>query len=83
MRIWEIWIRADFHLLQTKMGSEEFNELFDNFDNCYDIHTDYIIHLDNELSYMPDGKVQREFRIQKNAILLFNTSEFSKSIRYS
>lgn len=44
-----------FSLLQTKMGSEEFNELFDNFDNCYDNHTDYIIHLDHELSYMPEG----------------------------
>ncbi len=44
-----------FSHLQEKMGSEEFNELFDNFDNCYDTHIDYIIHLDKELSYMPNG----------------------------
>ena len=31
------------------------NELFDNFDNCYDNHSDYIIHLDKDLSYMPNG----------------------------
>lgn len=42
-----------FSLLQENMGTDEFNELFDNFDNCYDSHYDYIIHLDNELSYMP------------------------------
>ena len=27
-----------FSLLQKRMGSGEFNELFDNFDNCYDTH---------------------------------------------
>lgn len=43
-----------FSLLQKEMGTNEFNELFDNFDNCYDTHSDYIIHLDNELSYMPE-----------------------------
>jgi len=25
------------------------------FDNCYDTHYDYIVHLDKELSYMPNG----------------------------
>lgn len=52
-----------FSVLQKRMGSDEFNELFDNFDNCYDTHTDYIIHLDKELSYMPEGpKEELEFR---------------------
>jgi hypothetical protein len=44
-----------FSLLRNKMGEEEFNQLFDNFDSCYDTHNDYIIHLDHGLSYMPSG----------------------------
>lgn len=55
--------KSRFSLLQSKMGAEEFNELFDNFDNCYDVHTDYIIHLDHELSYMPnDAQDNLEYR---------------------
>ncbi|MFT4849644.1 MAG: hypothetical protein ACI83B_002188 [Sediminicola sp.] len=49
--------KSRFSLLRDKMGDTEFNELFDNFDNCYDAHTDYIIHLDKDLSYSPDGIV--------------------------
>lgn len=47
--------KSRFSVLQDKMGDQEFNELFDNFDNCYDSHSDYIVHLDPELSYMPNG----------------------------
>jgi len=47
--------KSRFSLLIDKMGENEFNVLFDNFDNCYDTHNDYIIHLDKELSYMPQG----------------------------
>lgn len=49
--------KSRFSLLRAKMGETEFNELFDNFDNCYDAHTDYIIHLDKDLSYSPNGEV--------------------------
>jgi len=49
-----------FSHLQENMGAEEFNELFDNFDNCYDSHSDYIIHLDKKLSYMPRGVVEAQ-----------------------
>jgi len=47
--------KSRFSLLQEKMGEEDFNLLFDNFDNCYDNHNDYIIHLDKDLSYIPSG----------------------------
>ncbi|MCW9037734.1 hypothetical protein [Altibacter sp.] len=47
--------KSRFSGLQSKMGEQEFNQLFDNFDNCYNTHSDYIIHLDNDLSYMPGG----------------------------
>ena len=52
--------KSRFSLLRAKMGETEFNELFDNFDNCYDSHTDYIIHLDKELSYSPSGEITPE-----------------------
>jgi hypothetical protein len=47
--------KSRFSLLRDKMGEKEFNDLFENFDSCYDTHSDYIIHLDMELSYMPNG----------------------------
>ncbi len=47
--------KSRFSLLRDKMGEDDYNELFDNFDSCYDTHSDYIIHLDKELSYMPEG----------------------------
>tara|TARA_R110002072_G_scaffold163357_1_gene315866 strand:+ start:29927 stop:30760 length:834 start_codon:yes stop_codon:yes gene_type:complete len=47
--------QSRFSVLQDKMGEKEFDQLFENFDSCYDNHFDYIIHLDKELSYMPNG----------------------------
>ena len=44
-----------FENLQQKMGKEAFDKLFDNFDDTYSKHGDYILRLDNELSYMPEG----------------------------
>ena len=44
-----------FEDLQQKMGKEAFDKLFDNFDDTYSKHGDYILRLDNELSYMPEG----------------------------
>ncbi len=49
--------QSRFSVLQDKMGEEEFNQLFVNFDSSYDSHSDYIIHLDKELSYMPEEKL--------------------------
>lgn len=47
-----------FEDLQKKMGDKEFEELFDSFDDTYSKHGDYILRLDKELSYMPDGLTQ-------------------------
>ncbi|GAA4321590.1 hypothetical protein GCM10023115_49260 [Pontixanthobacter gangjinensis] len=44
-----------FDELEKKMGEEEFDKLFDSFDGTYSEHGDYILRLDNELSYMPNG----------------------------
>ena len=56
--------KSRFSLLIDKMGENEFNELFDNFDNCYDTHNDYIVHLDNELSYMPIEMKEEESKME-------------------
>ena len=41
--------------LREKVGAEEFGKVFRDFDKCYDVHQDFVLTLDNELSYMPDG----------------------------
>ncbi|TCL66138.1 hypothetical protein EV196_104168 [Mariniflexile fucanivorans] len=41
--------------LAEKMGKENFSALFERFNTCYDKHTDYVIHLNADLSYMPNG----------------------------
>lgn len=41
--------------LAEKMGDEKFREMFNRFNKCYDVHKDYVVHLINDLSYMPNG----------------------------
>jgi len=45
------WIRA----LVEKEGKDAVYALFDRMDKCYDTELDYIITLDEELTYMPEG----------------------------
>ncbi len=44
--------------LAEKAGKEKISEIFSRMDKCYDIEHDYILLLDNNLSYMPDGITQ-------------------------
>lgn len=41
--------------LAEKMGNEKFAEIFSRFNECYDIHRDYMVHLIDNMSYMPGG----------------------------
>lgn len=41
--------------LAEKMGKEQVGDLFDRMDKCYDTEQDYVVVLNEELSYMPDG----------------------------
>ncbi|WP_424493848.1 hypothetical protein [Salinimicrobium sp. GXAS 041] len=41
--------------LAEKMGEENFSKIFTRFNKCYDAHRDYIVHLINDMSYMPNG----------------------------
>lgn len=44
----------------AKAMGDKFGEMFKRFDECYDSHGNYIIVLDEELSYMPDGITQMQ-----------------------
>lgn len=47
-----------FATLSEKMGEGALEALFGRMDECYDIEQNYIISLDKELSYMPEGITQ-------------------------
>ena len=47
-----------FKPLQEAMGEEAFGQIFSDMDKCYDSHGDYILHLNEELTYMPEGFTQ-------------------------
>jgi len=47
-----------FAALGEKMGSENMTKLFSRFNDCYDEHGDYIVYLNKDLSYMPEGITQ-------------------------
>lgn len=50
--------KRPFDPLSEKMGEEAFTKLMSAFGPCYDKHGDYIIYMDKELTYMPDGITQ-------------------------
>jgi len=41
--------------LSEKMGEEAFRDIFKRYNECYDKHGDYVIFLNKELTYMPEG----------------------------
>jgi hypothetical protein len=41
--------------LAEKMGKEKLGEMFDEMDDCYDSHSDAIVHYIPNLSYIPEG----------------------------
>lgn len=50
--------RPVFKTLSEKMGADNMNALFDRMNKAYDIEHDYVIRMDKELSYMPEGITQ-------------------------
>ncbi len=47
-----------FNTLSEKMGGDAMSALFNRMDKCYDIEHNYVLHLDKDLSYMPEGITQ-------------------------
>ena len=50
--------KTGFETLSEKMGADKLNALFARFNSTYDEHGDYIVYLNKNLSYMPDGVSQ-------------------------
>jgi hypothetical protein len=49
--------------LRDKMGKDKFQAMFDRFDKCYDSHQSFMVTHKNDLSYMPNGKLNEgDFR---------------------
>ena len=44
--------------LREKMGAEAFDQMFADMNKCYTAHGDYVITMDKDLTYMPEGITQ-------------------------
>ncbi|WP_445957904.1 hypothetical protein [Yeosuana sp.] len=44
----------------AKAMGDEWGNMFENFDKCYDTHNDYVITLSESLTYMPEGITQTQ-----------------------
>ncbi|MEJ2112999.1 MAG: hypothetical protein P8X62_04620 [Flavobacteriaceae bacterium] len=67
--------------MAEKMG-DDFGKIFERFNTCYDKHGDYILVLNNELSYMPEGMSQtQEGQNYRKFYFLYHTPENHSQIR--
>jgi hypothetical protein len=68
--------------LIEKMGEDAFGEMMDGFDGTYDRHGNYVIALDNELTYMPDGITQTpEGENHRKFFYIYFTPENGSALR--
>ena len=44
----------------AKQMGDDFGKIFDRFDECYDKHNDFVVIMDEDLTYMPDGISQTQ-----------------------
>lgn len=51
---------AKWAALTEKAGEEKMNEVWSNFGQCYDVHKDYVVVLDEDLSYYPSGEIMSD-----------------------
>jgi hypothetical protein len=51
--------KTPFKDMANAMG-DKFGDLFDRFDKCYDSHGNYVVFLNESLTYMPDGISQTQ-----------------------
>jgi len=68
--------------LPEKMGKEAFGSMMERMNECYSDHTDYVLTLDTELSYMPDGMTQTPegMNYRENGIYYFSPANFGKAL---
>ena len=61
---------------------DDYGKLFERFDKCYDSHGTYIITLDEELTYMPEGFSQiQDGQDYRNYYFIHYTPENRKNLR--
>lgn len=66
----------------AKAMGDSFGDMFDRFDKCYGSHGDYLIVLNEELSYMPDGmSMTQEGMDYRNFYYLYHTPENYANLR--
>ena len=66
----------------AKAMGDKFGDMFDRFDKCYDSHSDYILILDEKLSYQPDGlNMEPEGQNYRKWFYMYYTPENGKSVR--
>ncbi len=68
--------------LREKVGAEDFDKVFEDFDKCYDKHSDFVLALDKELSYMPDGMqtVIEGENYRENTRYYFAPADYEKAV---
>lgn len=66
----------------AKAMGDKFGDMFNRFDKCYDSHGDYIIVMDEELTYMPEGIDQvQEGMDYRDYYFIHYTPENGKGLR--
>ncbi|SFZ93969.1 hypothetical protein SAMN05428642_103469 [Flaviramulus basaltis] len=69
--------------LQEKMGDEAFSDLFKKFNNYYNSHSDYIMVLRKDLSFMPSGITitPENLNYRNNTLYYFAPKDYDKAIQ--
>lgn len=66
----------------AKAMGDDFGDMFNRFNKCYDSHGSYIITMDEELTYMPDGFSQtQEGQNYRKYFYLYYTPEDQEKLR--
>jgi hypothetical protein len=66
----------------AKAMGDKFGAIFNDFDKCYDSHGDYIIVLDEDLTYMPNGISQtQEGQDHRDFFFIYYTAENHSKIK--
>lgn len=70
-----------FKDMATAMG-DKWKDIFDRFDKCYDSHGNYVVVLDEELTYMPEGISQtQEGQNYRDYFYVYYKPENAKKLR--
>lgn len=71
-----------FGELSKKMGGDKLANLFKRMDKCYYDHINYVLTLDKELSYMPEGitQVPEGENYRENGIYYFSPENYPKAV---